>query len=720
MRTLHAVTIPSSRSLLKRLLAQRAFILGLLLFIFSAGVFLALLAPLVSNLAETSLQSGQVAPYDIEAPYGLTYESEVLTRRQQELAANAVALVYSSPDTDIARQQIERLSAALAYISSVRADHYASSEQKLTDLAALEYLQTSRDIGLAILSLSEARWQVVYQESIVVLEQVMRSTVRENRLEDVRRNVPTLISLSLSEDQANIVVEVVTAFIVPNSTYNEALTEAARQQARENIAAVTRAFVAGQNIVQRGQVIGEVDLEALKQYGLAQPQERWQDIISAAALTVVVSALFVFYLRRHAALLRGRLGLRGLVVLTIVFLTFLFAARLTIPGRTVIPYLYPLMAYGLTVAALFGAEMALVSGLPLAILAAYQIPAALDLTLFYALSSVFGVFALQRARRITDFFSGGAAIAISGALISTSYRLLQPTADWLGLATLVGASVVNGVASTSISLVLHYFLAQILGMTTGLQLVELSRPDHPLLQFILRNAPGTYQHSLQLANLVEQAAERIEANGSLARVGALYHDAGKALNPYFFIENQPPGNLNPHDDLEPTFSAATIIRHVTDGVTLARKYRLPHRIHDFILEHHGTLITRYQYVRAVEASGGDESKVDKEPFRYPGPRPQSRETALLMLADGAEARMRAERPKDVDELRALIRSVVENRRSLGQLDDTRLTLRDLDTIVESFTATLRGVYHPRIQYPQLGPEKKEEHGDTETPALPPP
>jgi putative nucleotidyltransferase with HDIG domain len=127
------------------------------------------------------------------------------------------------------------------------------------------------------------------------------------------------------------------------------------------------------------------------------------------------------------------------------------------------------------------------------------------------------------------------------------------------------------VASASISLVLHYFLAQLLDMTTGLQLVELSRPDHPLLQFILRNAPGTYQHSLQLANLVEQAAERIDANGSLARVGALYHDAGKALNPYFFIENQPLGNLNPHDDLDPLVSASTIIRHVTDGITLARK-----------------------------------------------------------------------------------------------------------------------------------------------------
>ncbi len=701
MRTLHALTIPSGQSLLKQFFARRSYVLGLLLFLLSSGIFIALIVPEFGNLAEASLYSGQVAPYDIEAPYDLTYESQVLTQRQQELTANAVALVYSSPDTEIARQQLERLSAALAYISSVRSDRYASSEQKLADMAALEYMQTSHDTGLAILSLSEARWQVVYQEAIVVLEQVMRNTVRENRLEDVRRNVPTLISLSLTEEQADITAELVTAFIVPNSIYNEDLTEAARQQARQNTPPVMRSLVAGQNIVQRGQVITDQDLEALEKYGMAQPEERWQDILSAVIITVVVSALIAIYLRRRGALVKAPLGLRSLAVLLALFIFFLLAARLIIPGRTVIPYVYPLMAYGLTVAALFGAEMAIISSLPLAILAAYQIPSALDLTMFYALSSIFGIFALQRARRITDFFAAGAAIAISGALIATTYRLLQPTADVVGLATLAGASVVNGVASTSISLLLHYFLAQIMDMTTGLQLVELSRPDHPLLQYILRNAPGTYQHSLQLANLVEQAAEHIGANGSLARVGALYHDAGKALNPYFFIENQPPGDINPHDDLDPAVSAATIIRHVTDGVTLARKYRLPRRLQDFILEHHGTLTTRYQYVRAVEANGGDESKVDQYAFRYPGPRPQSRETALLMLADGAEARMRAERPKDADELRTLIRDMVESRRTLGQLDETNLTLRDLDTIVESFTTTLQGAYHSRIQYPQL-------------------
>jgi putative nucleotidyltransferase with HDIG domain len=231
------------------------------------------------------------------------------------------------------------------------------------------------------------------------------------------------------------------------------------------------------------------------------------------------------------------------------------------------------------------------------------------------------------------------------------------------------------------------------------QLLDISRPDYPLLQFFLRSAPGTYQHSLQVANLAEQAAEKIGADPLLTRVGAQFHDIGKALNPTFFIENQIPGNVNAHHDIPPEESAATIIRHITDGVQLARKYGLPARLHDFILEHHGTLITRYQYGQAMEAAGGDISKVDIEKFRYPGPRPNSRETALLMLADATEARARAERPVDDDGLRALVRNVIETVQKYSQLDDTLLTLRDLNLITESFVTTLRGTYHPRIQYP---------------------
>lgn len=692
---------------------RRTIFLAILLIFFNGVVLFALLAPLLNKTLGPALRLGEVAPYDIQAPYTLSYESQILTERQRQAAAEAVAPVYTPPDTGIARTQLERLRAALVYINTVRADLYATQEQKLADLAAMEDIVLKRDTATEILAMSDLRWQTVHQEAIIVLEQVMRTAIRENRLEDTRRSVPALISLSLSDDQARIVAELVTPFIVPNSLYDEDLTAAARQQARESVPPVKRTFLAGETILQRGKVITEIDLEVLQEYGLAQPGSRWEDIVSASMLTALTSAFFILYVRRSPFSALRSQDLRALSLLTLLWLVFLVMARLAIPGRTVIPYLFPMMGLGLTVAALYGAELGIAVLFPLSILTTYALPYALDLTAFYFLSGTFGILTLRRTQRITAFFWAGAAIAGSGALLAVAYRLLDQTSDWVGMATLATAAIVNGLASAGFGLVLHYYLAQLLGIVTGLQLIELSRPDHPLMQFILRNAPGTYQHSLLLANLVEQAAERIGANALLARVGALYHDAGKALDPFYFIENQPISNLNPHDDLAPEFSAANIIRHVTDGVELARKYRLPGRIQDFILEHHGTMITRYQYARAVEAAGGDESRVDKEKFRYPGPRPRSRETALLMLADGCEARMRSEQPKDENELHNLIRTVIKNRLDLGQLDESDLTLRELEIVADSFAATLRGVYHPRIPYPKLAQDSVTEAKENE-------
>lgn len=674
---------------------------AILLIAFTGVVWISLLIPLISGFADSPLRVGLVAPYDIRAPSPLTYESDVLTERQRESAASLVSAVYSPPDINIARQQLEHLRATLVYINNVRQDKYSTTDQKLTDLAALADLQLKRDIALLILNISEPRWQSVFQESINVLEQVMRTNIREDQLDTAIQRIPTLISLTLAEDQAAIITFLVEGYIVPNSLYNETLTEAARQQARSQVAPVIRSFVTDQTIIQRGQVIDDSHFEVLQEYGLTQPTSRWQDFVSATFLSIANSAFFAYYLRRYPQQITAPNGSRRLLIISSLFAIFLLIARLTIPGHTVLPYIFPVTAYALIISALFGARIAIVSSWPLAILIAYNLPYSIDLATFYAFSSLFGILALQRAQRVMMFFTTGAIISISGAAIATAYRILDPSADWVGLATLAGAAIANGIASASLALVGHNILANFLGLPTGLQLTELSRPDHPLLQYILRNSPGTYQHSLMLANLVENAAERIGADAQLARVGALYHDAGKAINPYFFIENQPNSNINSHDDIDPVYSAQTIIRHVNDGVELARKFHLPHRIQDFILEHHGTLITRYQYARALQAAGGDASQVNKEAFRYPGPQPQSRETALLMLADGCEARMRAEHPKDEDELRELITDTVKDRREAGQLDDTSLTLKDLNTIIDSFTATLRGVYHPRILYPTL-------------------
>jgi putative nucleotidyltransferase with HDIG domain len=192
----------------------------------------------------------------------------------------------------------------------------------------------------------------------------------------------------------------------------------------------------------------------------------------------------------------------------------------------------------------------------------------------------------------------------------------------------------------------------------------------------------------------------------LVRVGAIYHDCGKSQNPQFFIENQVQDELNPHDEIDPVVSAQTIISHVIDGVELAKKHHLPNRVIDFIREHHGTMYTHYQYSQAVKEAG-DQEKVDKSRFTYPGPRPQSRETALLMLADGTEARARAEVPKDEEELRSLIDTVVNFYTQNGQLEDTNLTLKDIQEAKDSFYRTLKGTYHPRVKYPALDQGKKE-------------
>jgi len=664
-------------------------------------ILVGLMIPFITTQIDSQISSGEVASREITAPRSLTYTSEFLTEAQREAAANSIAAIYSPPDTSIARNQLESLRGTLSFINSVRADSFASVEEKLADLAALEDIDLDQETALSILELSDSRWQAVQQEAIVVLEQVMRATIRENQLEDARDNVPALVSLSLPEDQAEIVSELVLDFVAPNSLYSEVLTETARQNARESVTPVERSFVQGQTLLLKGQIISETDLEALEQFDLVRTQTRWQDLLSAGALALLTIVYFLVYFSRDPSLTED---LRGLAVIFILFTIFLIGGRFIVNSQTFVPYIYPIAAFSLVVASLFGTQTALVFTLPLIILFTYDTPNAFELTLYNLVGSFAGIFALGAARRITSFFWAAALIAFAEVMVIIAFRIAQPNADYLSIAALIGIALVNGIAASSLAVLLQYIIAQILGLTTALQLMEISRPDHPLLQFILRNAPGTYQHSLQVANLAEQAAENIGADTLLTRVGAIYHDAGKAINPFFFIENQLPGNTNPHDNLSPISSSHMIIRHVPDGLELARKYRLPRRIQDFIEEHHGTMLTRYQYAKAVEAAKGDESLVDESQFRYPGPRPKSRETAILMLADGSEARVRAERPPDENALRKVIKSVIEHRLSSGQLDETDLTLRDLDQLIDSFTTTLRGIYHPRIEYPDT---KKE-------------
>ena len=664
-------------------------------------VLLAILAPRIAAMQNSALSIGDVAEDDFIAPYSKTYESQLLTERQRETVVAGISPIYTQQDATIARIQLEKLRSVLSFISAVRADEYATLQQKLSDLAALQQLELNLDTAEAILALSEIRWQIIQQEATKVLEEVMRNTIRSDRIEETRSSLANLVSLTLPENQAEIAATLAAAFITANSVYDATLTENARETAAEQVQPVVQTYVAGQTIIPRGSVITAITMEALEEFDLTGVRGYWQEVGSAVLLSLLMGGFFVVYFRRNPALLSDQ---RGFFTFIGIFLLFLFGARLLIPGHTILPYVYPTMAFSLTIAILFRSELALVSVIPLSVLIAYKLPNSLELNLFYIISSFFGVLTLRRAQRLSSFVWSGASMAVAGALTLFLFRLSDPSTDLVGLLTLTGVGIINGMISIFLTLLLQLVAGQFLGLSTPLQLIELSRPDHPLLQFILRNAPGTYQHSLQVANLAEQAAERIGADALLTRVGALYHDAGKALNPIFFIENQIAGAENPHNSLDPETSALTIIQHVNEGMELAKKYRLPEAIRSFVTEHHGSQVTRYQYVKAVEAAGGDENLVNMDKFRYPGPRPQSRETALLMLADACEARLRAGHPKTDEEIRIMIEEIVQGRIKSGELDDTDLTLQDLHKITESFVETLRGVYHPRIEYPSLPPK----------------
>lgn len=673
----------------------------ILLVISAVIVIIILNAPLSIRSGAYSLQAGDVALQDILATRSLSYTSKVLTERAQNQARNTASPVYLPVDPVIKKKQLEKLNDIFVFIDYVRSDPYATKDQKVADLVGLSTITLNDDARSALVEWSETRWTAVKMEARQVLDESLRSTIRVENVETVKRNLDSKVDISFTNEQVSIIRQLVMPLIVPNSVFSEELTNAAREDAAKNIQPVVRNFAIGQIIVQHGQIVTPEDIEALEIAGLANQDNTLNSVLASIAMVVILAVFVGLYLYRRRA--HPLDELRSLVLVALVFCVFLLLVRFAIPYRAILPFIFPVAAFGLTLATAFNLEIGLIFALVLSILAGYNLPGSLEITVYYMVGSLTGIMVLGRGRRISGFFWSSIGITVSNIAVILAYRLGEPSTDWFGLATLGGAAVINGLASASLTLILQYIFAQALGITTALQLLEISRPDHPLLQYLLRNAPGTYQHSLQVSNLAEQAADKINADSLLVRVGALYHDVGKAVNPQFFIENQVKGNENPHDELAPAVSASIIINHVNDGMQLAKKYRMVPRIQDFITEHHGTQLTRYQYNRALQEANGAVDNVDEKLFRYPGPSPRSRETALLMLADACEARARAEIPKDEAELRTIIQKVIDYALKEKQLDHTRLSLDDLTKITDSFVSTLMGVYHQRIIYPENTP-----------------
>ena len=682
--------------------SSRNFFRVVLLIVTSIIALGALVLPIALRPSSYPIEIGAVASNDIIAPEATIFESAVLTAEAKKKAADMVSAIYLPSDPGIARSQIDNLNILFNYISSIRSDSFASTEQKQDDLRTISTVSLSPDSIDYLLQTSESRWLQIQQESLGVLEQVMRNNIRDYQISDSKSNIPNLIELSFTTAEATLIEELVSPYIIANSLYSEEETTAAKERAMELVQPVTASFVKGQAIVRRGQIISDQQYEALEYFGFVKPENKTTEFIASGLLVLLMASFIVIYFsRRRLSVLDD---LRSLSLIAILFIIFLIAARAIVPNRAVMPYFYPMAAFALILATLFNIETAIVFSLVLCSLSTFGVSSSYELTAFYLFSSLIGALTLGRGKRVANFFFAGVWLSLAGCAVIAAFRYITNSTDLLGMVTLFGVTFMNGFACASIALLVQYIVAQLLGLSNPLHLIEISRPDNQLLQFVLQNAPGTYQHSLQVSNLVEQGAKAINADPVLARVGALFHDCGKAKNPLFFIENQVPGKLDSHDDMDPEEAARIIIAHVSDGVVLAEKYHLPPKIRDFIREHHGTAATRYQYCRAMEKSKKS-SSIDKAAFQYPGPKPRSKETALLMIADGCEARARAELPKTDEDLQIVVNKVIDTCLQDGQLDESPLTLRDLRVISETYFNVLLNAHHPRLKYPELAEEQ---------------
>ncbi|NMB89255.1 MAG: hypothetical protein GYA17_12920, partial [Chloroflexi bacterium] len=450
------------------LITNRMFLRLVLLVLVSIAAFAALNLNFSIRPSTYSFQLGDVATQDIQAPSSLSYTSEVLTEQARLDAENAVAPIYLPADPSISRRQIEKMRMAFQFITIVQADQYATREQKISDLMAIEAATIDRSTAESILALDQDAWKDVQDESLHVLELVMRNTIREDEINESIRSVPTLINFSLPVEQSSVVSALVTRFITANSLLSEEQTQAARLQARENTAEVTRRFIAGETIVRRGQIITPLIWESLNQYGLIKSGRDYNDLAATGILVLVITIFIALYFnRRRLSLLQD---FRSLLMVSFNFILFLIGARLIIPNHTIVPYIFPLAAFGLTIGSLYSMEVGMVLSLLLSILATFGLSPNLELLLYFVLPTLCGILVLGKGPRVANFFVAGLAVGIFGSAIILAYRLTDNSTDWIGLLTLVLAAFLNGAASAGMTLLLQYIFSQVLGLTTALRL----------------------------------------------------------------------------------------------------------------------------------------------------------------------------------------------------------------------------------------------------------
>ncbi len=525
------------------------------------------------------------------------------------------------------------------------------------------------------------------------------------------------LSRTYTSTDQRLFEEFVHDLITPNLTLNRQETETRRQKAREDVLPVVVSIKKNQVIVAQGSVVKPLQVSILSEIeNQRSGRNRNFVVLVASILFVVMMLVFSSYLRRFT-LNRVRVDnkeivVMGAVTLGVVAITklFIFMTNTTFSTTfgSMIPeaafmYAAPSAAGAMLVGLLITAgEVVWIYSLFVSVVLGLMVDQKFSYMLVAIVGSLAAARGVQGCKARNDLYFSGLRTGLVNALMI----LLVVTVQHFGDDTLmrqllwtVPAGFISGVLSSLVAMMFIPLLESVFNITTDVKLLELSNLNHPLLKKMIVQAPGTYHHSLVVGSMVEAAAEEIAANPLLAKVMSYYHDIGKTEHAQYFIENQKPGN-NPHDHLSPHMSKTILIAHVKDGVELGLQYKLGKAIIDGIVQHHGTTLIAFFYNRAVEQHDEAIDEVAEDDFRYPGPKPQFREAALIMLADSIEAASRSlDEPTPV-RLQNIVKNIIQRKFMDGQLNDCNLTLKDLTTIEESFIRILNGIYHQRIDYPK--------------------
>lgn len=658
------------------------------------------------NPYKFNFKVGTAAPKTIIAQRSVVFEDKKKTEEARNKAAEQVNKVYEK-NPKVAPQVQDNITAAFQIIRKIQGTPNVNTPTKVQSLKE-QLPMNATDKNLTYMINTDAgNLQKIQETTSQVVNIAYQSDISEEALAANKKQIKEnkINTLPYETEYKVFMGLLIDNYLQPNIKYNDVETKNKIEEAKNAVNPVRVTVQQGEKIVGEGEIITDEVITKLQNFGLQRQLFPYR-VISGIILLVIISMFVVLmYLYQYRKDIFENDGY--LLLLAIISAGTLLIAKLIVlidftDGPVLSGYLAPISLASILIAILLDKKLAILVTAILSIFLGVMTDNQLAFTIVGLIGGIVAIYGVSKLSRRSDLAKAG-LFYISGAnLITIIAVVLVTTNDFNSLSVidiilLPIMAVCNGVFSAILAGGTLPFLETAFGITSVVKLLELSNPNEPLLKRVLLEAPGTYHHSIIVGNMAEAAADVVGADSLLARAGAYYHDVGKVKRPYFFIENQL-SNDNPHDKIYPSLSTLIITSHIKDGVEMAKEQKLPKNIVDIIEQHHGTSLVTYFYYRATENDKNE--TVAEEDFRYEGPKPQTKEAALVMLADSVEAAARAMQKPTPGRIEGLVRKIIKEKLNDGQLDECDLTFKDLDIIANTFVRVLSGIFHSRIEYPE--------------------